>query len=228
MKKDPQMQPDAQQIEPTQGASGGPGGQVQPDNQQVEQVEDTLVNDSQVQISEAQQMQVDAYSDNATLMIYSEKSQDAILHLLQQGENPIDGVANAAFTLHTQLEKSIEKEGEKLNEVTLTLGAAHLVSELVVLADAAGLYTLSDEDKVEAYKHALRKYFEAGLADGSIDPVELQKSIEPLLNDQQTQMAQDVATQKGLSKTPPPQGMAIRPNKQQQQQPQKQGILGGM
>ena len=68
----------------------------QQDPEQVEEVKDSIVNEDAAEISPAQQMQIDAYSDNATLVIFSEESQDAILQSLQTGQNPMDAVAKTA------------------------------------------------------------------------------------------------------------------------------------
>lgn len=199
----------------------------QPDPEQVEQVEDSIINEDNAEISPAQQMQIDAYSDNATMVIFSGESQDAILQSLQTGKNPMDAVAKTANIINKRLQESLQKEGEQMTEITLCLGAAHMVSELVVLADAAGLFKMTVEQRAEAYRQTLMQYFAAGLKDGSIDPVELQKTIEPLMSQEQRQAGQDFADKSGMMKTPPANSGMFRGN-QQQEHPQRQGILGGM
>ena len=179
-------------------------------------------------MSEAQQLQLDAYRDNATIVVFSEESQAAILQQLQVGENPIDSVANTAYTIHRQLEESLKRTGEQMTEVTLVLGAAHLVTELIVLAEAAGLYTLEAGDRAEAFRHAAMKYFEVGLKNGTIDPVKLQQEIEPLMNEEQRAFGEGHAEQNNLLKTPPPSGFG-RTTPQQAPPQQGGGILtGGM
>jgi len=196
---------------------------VQDDPQATSQVEGELVNEEAAEIGPAQQMQIDAYSDNATLVVFSEQSQPAILQSLQTGENPIDSIAKTANLIHKRLQSSLEKEGEKMTEITMCLGAAHLVAELIVLAEAAKLFTLENKDRLEAYRHTLMQYFAAGLKDGSIDPVELQKTIEPLMSDEQRAFGEQQMQQSGIMKTPPPsRGMNSMP-----QQQQAGGILGG-
>lgn len=201
-----------------------------PENEQAaEQVESDLVNQEAIaEMSPEQQQQLDAYTDNATMVVYSEGPQKEILHSLQSGKDPIDSVAKTAYTVHKQLENSLSAQGEKMTEITLALGAAHLVSELITLADAAGLYDIPPEDRLEVYRQSLMYYFQVGIKDGSIDPVELQQTLEPLMNQEQAQAGMQAAGQNGLSKTPPPSQMT-RPAKQQQAPQQRQGggILGG-
>jgi len=194
--------------------------------EQVEEVQDSIINEDAAEISPAQQMQIDAYSDNATLVVFSAESQDAILQSLQTGQNPMDAVAKTANIINKRLQESLSKEGEQMTEITLCLGAAHLVSELIVLAEAAKLFTLTPEQRLEAFRQTLMQYFAAGLKDGSIDPVELQKTIEPLMNQDQRQAGQEFADKSGIMKTPPANSGMYRGN-QQPQQEQAGGILGG-
>ena len=227
MPQDPAMQQaPPQEPMPQEAPQDGP---IQPDPEASEQMEGELINEEgEMELGEAQQLQLDAYRDNATIVVFSEDSQAAILQQLQVGENPIDGVASTAFTVHRQLEESLKQTGEQMTEVTLVLGAAHLVTELVVLAEAAGLYTLDPGERAEAFRHAAMKYFETGLKTGSIDPVKLQQEIEPLMNQEQRAFGEGHAEQNKLLKTPPPSGFG-RSTPQQAPPQQGGGILtGGM
>ena len=224
MPQDPAMQQPQEQM-PQEAPQDGP---IQPDPAASEQMEGELVDEGEMELGEAQQLQLDAYRDNATIVVFSEDSQAAILQQLQVGENPIDGVASTAYTIHRQLEESLKQTGEQMTEVTLVLGAAHLVTELVVLAEAAGLYTLDPGERAEAFRHAAMKYFETGLKNGSIDPVKLQQEIEPLMNQEQRAFGEGHAEQNKLLKTPPPSGFG-RSTPQQAPPQQGEGILtGGM
>lgn len=206
---------------------------------QVDQVEQTMVNEQASSLSPAQEAQLEAYTDNATIAVYSEKTQPTVLQLLQSGKNNVESLARAAFFLHQQLEAGIERTGENMTEEALFLGAAHLVSELVVLAEAAKLFTLSPEDRLKAYQMAVQMYFREGLkifkqkgpdAPGAVDPVKLQQAIEPLLTDEQRSMGMWLAEQTGISKTAPPSSTVAMdiPRKEEAQpvqQPQQQGLL---
>ncbi len=187
-----------------------------------DQVEGAMVK-SDVEMGPGQEMQLEAYKDNATILIFSEKSQPAILQSLQSAENNIESLAQTAMIIHKKLEASLSGKGEKMTEITMALGAAHLVSELVVLSEAAKLFELSPEERLDAYRMALRMYFESGLKDGSIDPVKLQETVEPLMNEQQREFGNQQMEQHGISKTAPPPDMFSQGGQQPQEQPQ--GIL---
>jgi hypothetical protein len=212
---------------------------MQPQEAEVEQVKDELVNEDVAKLGPAQEAQLENYTDNATIAVYSEKSQPTILQLLQSEQSPVASVANTAFQVHKQLEAGLVKTGERMTEITLCLGAAHLVSELVVLAQAAKLYTLNPEERLEAFRQAAQRYFEEGFrifkeqganAMGAIDPVKFQQTIEPLLTENQRNVGMQMARENGISQTAPASGMMAMDVAQQQQPPQQQqpqGFLGG-
>lgn len=214
--------------------------------QAVEQTEDQLANPEAAVMTPAEEMQLENYSDNATLAVYSKQTQPTVLNLLQSGTNPIDSLSRAAFFVHNQLEGGLRQKGEHMTYLTLFFGAAHLVSELAVLAEAAKIFTLTPKERMDGFKGTIKMYFEAGLkifkeqgrnAPGAIDPVILQKEIEPLLNDKQREMGMRMAEKEGLSKTPPGpvsmQQQQAPPEQQPQQQPQQpqqeppQGLMAG-
>jgi len=194
---------------------------VIPDNEQEsEAVEGELTDQlGEVELGPGQQAQLDAYMDNATLAVFSEKTQPGILQMLQADKNKVKAVATTAFNVHTQLESGLQQTGEKMTEITMCLGAAHLVSELVVLAKAAKLYELTPEERLEAFRHSVMKYFETGLKNGTIDPVELQKTIEHLMSREQKEYGLQQMEKSGISKTAPPSGYGMKG--------QQRGILGG-
>jgi len=171
------------------------------------------------QLAPEQLAQVEAYTDNATKMLYSPKTQPAWLQELQASNNPIENIAETANHLHKILQAGLEKTGEQMTDQTMFLGATHLVSELNVLADAAGLFTLDEKQRMDSLQLTLLLYFKRGIDDGTIDPVELQKDLEPLLTDEQRQMGIANMGTTGVSKTQPPKGASFRGNAQQQGQP---------
>lgn len=199
-------------------------GTIPQNDQQTEELQGTLVNEDKAELSPAQQSQLDAYNDNATTVVFSSDSQPAILQSLQQGKNQIQAVADTAFIVNKKLEGSLSKTGEKLTEITLCLGCAHLVSELILLAEAAKLYKMDEVQRMECFRQSVMKYFAEGLKDGSINPVKLQQTLEPLMNDKQRQFGLNAMQQQGISKTAPPDNVSYR-NTQNMQQPQQQGIL---
>ena len=200
---------------------------------------DESMEDAKEQLTPEEISQLDAYVDNATTVIFTEKTQPAILQELQSSPNPIESVAFTANHIHKILFDALEKQGESMTDKTLFLGATHVVSELHLLAEAAGLFTLSNEEKLNAFQYTLLVYFKEGMESGKIDPVELQKELEPLMTEEQRQYGVLALSRMGdISKTPPPGGQkwsnpprSMAPAQQQQAPPQqtaevKPGLLG--
>lgn len=214
---------------------------------EADQYADEFVQD-EYEMGPAQEAQYEAYTDNATLAVFSEKSQAQVLQLLQSGQSGVEGVAEAAFRINKQMVATMEQSGEKPTEITLCMGGAHLVSELIALAGAAGLYELSEEERKQAFGMAIQKFFADGFeiyskqgpdAPGAIDPVQTQKTFDAMLTPEQRQYGMQMAKEQGISLTEPPTGLfanyqdsgGMPPQQQQQQAPQgmlAQAQQGGM
>ena len=214
---------------------------------EADQYADEFVQD-EYEMGPAQEAQYEAYTDNATLAVFSEKSQAQVLQLLQSGQSGVEGVAEAAFRINKQMVATMEQSGEKPTEITLCLGGAHLISELIALASAAGLYDLSEEERKQAFGLAIQKFFADGFeiyskqgpdAPGAIDPVKTQKTFDALLTPEQRQYGMQMAKEQVISLTEPPTGLfanyqdsgGMPPQQQQQQAPQgmlAQAQQGGM
>ena len=214
---------------------------------EADQYADEFVQD-EYEMGPAQEAQYEAYTDNATLAVFSEKSQAQVLQLLQSGQSGVEGVAEAAFRINKQMVATMEQSGEKPTEITLCMGGAHLVSELIALAGAAGLYELSEEERKQAFGMAIQKFFADGFeiyskqgpdAPGAIDPVQTQKTFDAMLTPEQRQYGLQMAKEQGISLTEPPTGLFANYQdgggmpQQQQAQPAPQGMLaqaqqGGM
>jgi len=165
-----------------------------------------VMNVPEGQLSPEQLAQLDAYTDNATLIIYGEKTQESILQELQSGSHPIESVALTANHVHRLLADGLAKTGEQMTDQTIFLGGTHVVSELINLGETAGLFEMSNAERMDALQYTIQLYFEEGLKNGTIDPVALQKEIEPLLTPEQRQYGLSMVNSSGVSKTPPPSG----------------------
>lgn len=214
---------------------------------EADQYADEFVQD-EYEMGPAQEAQYEAYTDNATLAVFSEKSQAQVLQLLQSGQSGVEGVAESAFRINKQMVATMEQSGEKPTEITLCMGGAHLVSELIALAGAAGLYELNEEERKQAFGMAIQKFFADGFeiyskqgpdAPGAIDPVQTQKTFDAMLTPEQRQYGMQMAKEQGISLTEPPTGLfanyqdsgGMPPQQQQQQAPQgmlAQAQQGGM
>lgn len=145
------------------------------------------------EFSDEQQDQIDNYVFNAIKLIHSEQSSDAIIKSLKSLSSPQAAVAKTANLVHDMLAGEAEKSEKVFNSIALMLGSAKMIEELIELGEAAKCFPpLSEEQRYAAHQLAMQHYFGRGIKEGWIDPVELQKSIEPLMPEELRQRGRAV------------------------------------
>lgn len=145
--------------------------------------------------------QINVYSTMLTKFIHSKETQGQVLKMLQAGD-PIDAIPPAAVAINDQAEQTLAKKGKVDKNVVLGASVT-LVSDLIEVGMAAGLFEQpSDEDISFIYQDTLQLYIERGLKDGSIDPVQLQKDIEPLLSEEQRKAGRAMGKEVGVGDEP--------------------------
>lgn len=171
--------------------------------------------------------QIDVYSTMLTKFIHGKETQQQVLKMLQAGD-PIKAIPPAAIAINEQAENAMKSKPS----TDVVLGASvTLVSDLIETGMAAGLFEQpSDEDISFIYQDTLQIYIEKGLKDGSIDPIQLQKDIEPLMSEEQKQMGQELGKQAGVADEPDERAVLEQytNNRVGAAAPKQQGQLGGM
>ena len=126
-------------------------------------------------------------------LLHGKETQAGVLDMLKSG--PIDqSLPATALRVTDMLESSMKPKADIVLANSVTL-----VSDLFEIADASGIAPTPDEESIKGiYQDTLQKYIQRGLKDGSIDPVELQKSIEPLMSDEQKNAGGGMMKQHGL------------------------------
>ena len=182
------------------------------------------------QTDPAMQKKVDGYVSILMKIMHAKSTRNTIIKMLSASDDPKMSIVETALAVN-----DLAVQEAKSAEPKVILAASpYLVSDLAEIGNAAGIFQLNEEQLAPIYQAALQKYIEKGLKDGSIDPVELQASVEPMLSQEQNQMGMDMGQQTGLPQQAS-NSMAVRtmtqeakptPQPQQQQAPQ-QGLLGG-
>lgn len=133
------------------------------------------------ELSPEQEAQISNYVDNAKILIHKAPGNDRIIHELKRIKNPQAAVAATAVLVHELLTKQMNDNQKQFNTVTLFYGSSALVTELIELGEAAGIFKMSEEQKYASLQLAIQHYLGKGLKEGWIDPVGLQKEVEPLM-----------------------------------------------
>lgn len=179
-------------------------------------------------ISPALEREIDVYSTAAMKMMHDKATQPAVINMLRSA--PVDqSIPATAMQINAQLEKSMKPK----KDVVLA-GSVMLVSDLFELVAAAGIAPQATEDEIKGiYPDTLQKYIHEGLKNKTIDPIELQKSVEGLMSDEQKQLGSEIAGEQGLPSSPTA-GMAANKlvddtkMRERESYQQKQGVMSNL
>jgi len=135
-------------------------------------------------------------------MIHNEQTTKDIQEMLSSAP-PEQSIPEVVLQLNTMVEESFNKQGGVEDEVKVA-GGLYAVSDLAELGNAAGLWDqqLNENDIISIFEKTASKYIEKGLADGTIDPIQLQRDTEPLLPPEVREKATLIQKELGLPDEP--------------------------
>ena len=143
------------------------------------------------------QRELDVYNTSTMQLIHSQETRGPVVDMLKSA--PIEqSVPSTALYINEQLESKMKPSTDVVLANSVTL-----VSDLLELSEAAGISAVPDEAGIKnIYQDTLQSYIEKGIKGKTIDPVELQKSVEPLMNKEQRAMGMQGANQGSLPGAP--------------------------
>ncbi|RLF65920.1 MAG: hypothetical protein DRN30_03095 [Thermoplasmata archaeon] len=151
--------------------------------------------------------QLDSYVAMVMKLIHNEEARPAVLEMLRADPDPMVSIPGAANTIGTKISKSITDRGAKAAQDVEIASFQFMVNDLAQLADSEQIYAepVATEEKIGGLMQAsMQKYIETGLASRSIDPIQLQRETEMLMNEQQKEVGMGYA----------PEGMPTEPTTQ--------------
>lgn len=185
--------------------------------------------------------QVETLQGAITDMIYQPKVKGAVQKMIKDG-NPQMTIPGATIMVFTKFEDIMTPKNGPMPLDLKLIGGLHTFTEVAELAQAMGVLPpeISEEELQPLMKSAMQQYIQKGLKDKSIDPVELQQAVEPLMTDQEKQIGMQMGADQGVpegvtqeqaqegllqQQLMPMQEENMRLKKQNQQM---QGVLQGM
>lgn len=130
------------------------------------------------------QREAEAYILGLSKMLHSKNTSPKVQEMLKAGD-PQETIPEVAMLVNDQMEQAATKGGKKPSLDTLVAASQFLVGDLIEIGNASGAFKLESEDEVAmVLQNTMQKYIEKGLADGSLDPIELQKKTEPLMSEE--------------------------------------------
>jgi len=129
------------------------------------------------------QKEIEGYLTGLSKLLHGAQTSAEVVKMLETGP-PEETIPEAALAVNSQMEDAVREAGRSPSLEVLLNAGLFLVNDLAEIGAAAGLFQLQEEDFSPIITDTLQKYIEKGLKDGTVDPVELQKKVEPLMNDE--------------------------------------------
>jgi len=158
-----------------------------------QQVENTSPSPQPVELPPKKQEMVDDYSAMMKSMIYSDETHKEVVDMLRG--NPMVTVPLTSNFINQQAENVTKKTSNPVDLEIVLNSSLFLIPELINLGNTAQLFDKPVEGEQEfkgVVQKSMQMYIQRGIKDGSIDPIELQQQVEPLMGkDQRNQMLQE-------------------------------------
>lgn len=160
--------------------------------------------------------QLESYVMILMNIIHGKESAGMVMDVLKSGADeegaeadPFNTVPQAAMAINDMALQITSSEGIDINFSTQLGGSAYLIPDLLELGVAANLWEeLSEEDVAAVFEDTLEMVITRGLKDGSIDPIQLQLDVEPLMSKNQKSAGDAFASELGLESEPSQQAMS--------------------
>ena len=151
------------------------------------------------QLSPELQQKAEKWIFNAVKLIHSPQSRARLVEAMRETEGPPQTkVAKVANEVFKRMISSADEKGEAPSEIVMGIAGITIVGELIELGHAEGVFNMTEDEQKASLILALQIYFHDGIKGGEIDPIELQKDLEPLMSDGMRQAGTQVAKQAGL------------------------------
>jgi len=172
--------------------------------------------------------QVDNYVSVLMNLLHNEKTSDDVMGMLGTNGDIFEGVPNAAVAINDMGVNLMSQGGEEISFAVQLGASVFLMGDLIELGYAAGLWEQPTEEEIAAvYEDTLQVVIERGLADGSIDPIQLQVDAEGMMSEDQKRAGDGFAQAKGMGGEPSQQAMTQQyADRQVNKQKQKQAKTG--
>jgi len=146
--------------------------------------------------SKAQEEQLKTASAAMIDMAHDKRMSKNIHQMLQAGQPQI-AIPQAAMTIYSQFKSALGGKGKLGLDLSLAAYVI-LVDDFIDFGNQAGFYQLDEPTIAETMQNSFQLFIETGLKDKSINPIELQELVEPLLNEDQKQTGREAAQQAGI------------------------------
>ena len=164
------------------------------------QMEDTSTTD----MNPALKRQVDVISAGLLRLAHGKETRASVAEQLKSGP-PEQSIPLTSMMIIKLFKQASTKANQRIPQDVMLASFVVLVADLMELGNAGGFFNVSMEDYNTVsiiMEKSLQAFMEAGMKDGSIDPIALQRQIEPLMSQTQRQIGAQGAKQSGVPPEP--------------------------
>ena len=165
---------------------------LDPNQQGAEQLKGTFLEESPQDAKKT-----DVYLTGLSQLLYDGKTKGKVVESLKSA-SPEKSIPNTAIVLNEQMEKQVSSKGKPPTLATKINANLFLVSELVEMGNAAGIFVMNQEEMVGVFQATLQQYIHKGIKEKTIDPMELQDAMEGLMTPEQKQQGLQAAQEIGV------------------------------
>ena len=147
---------------------------------------------------------MEGYQSVMMKILHAKETRGDITKMLSNGP-PEQSIPATALQVNKMVEQKVAKgSGQPVEAAVKVAGAVYLVQDLVEIGKAGGMWEqpIGPEASAMILEETMKQYIHQGLKDGSIDPVELQKTVEPMMNGMQNEVGGMIAQEAGLPPEP--------------------------
>ena len=132
--------------------------------------------------------------------VHGQETRGAVKELLQVGK-PQEAIPNAAITILKGVDDRVSQRKDFPMEAKFA-GLVYVVSDLMEISNAMGLSQFTEKDMQPILTETIQTLVAEGLADGSIDPIELQAMTEEIMPPEVRELGMQFANELGLPEQP--------------------------
>jgi len=130
--------------------------------------------------------QIQSFTSVIMELLHSPKSRDSVTDVLMSNEDPFVTVPMVVLQTNDMAVNLMKQKGVEVPFNIQLAASAALLEDVIHLGYAAVKWEeLTEEDIAALYEDVLQAAIERGLSDGSIDPIQLQLEVEPLMDEDQ-------------------------------------------
>lgn len=126
-----------------------------------------------------------AYITGLMKVLHGPKTTGQVMGILQSAP-PEKSIPKAANNVHSQMESAVRAKGKEPSLETRLNAGLYLVADLAEMGNTSGVWEqpVTQETLPNIIEATLQSYIEEAGADGRVDPVELQKIVEPMMTEE--------------------------------------------